>query len=180
MGHLALVTITFLAIWHVVVPTTCPAQKRKRYVVSNQKVTFHEAYLRCRQYGLEPAEINSQEEHEAVEQVLKFESDLGWVLGYWLSGTNLGNKNSYYWLHSGRPMFYSLFAPGQPDNAGNKENCLHVFQTTRGRWAWNDAPCDSLMRFVCQCTKQNAQLNQTDNNSDPWRAIDVRLAADLQ
>ncbi|KAF7273845.1 hypothetical protein GWI33_013476 [Rhynchophorus ferrugineus] len=133
-----------------------------KYVVSTQRVSFHEAYLRCRQYGLDPGEIISEKDQQDVEEILRLSRELGWEQGFWIFATNLGNKVSYYWLNSGRPIFYSLFAPGQPDNAGNKENCLEVFQTTTGHFAWNDAPCDYKLRFICQY-KQKPSDSCDDN-----------------
>ncbi|XP_076269557.1 salivary C-type lectin 2-like isoform X1 [Rhynchophorus ferrugineus] len=124
--------------------------KSSKYLISNQKVPFHEAYLRCRQYGLDPVEITSEEEQLEVEEAIKHDKELGWENGFYIFATNLGNKISYYWLNTGRPLFYSKFGTGLPNNVGNKENCLQIFQTTLGNFVWNDVPCEHKLRFICQ------------------------------
>ncbi|KAF7273839.1 salivary C-type lectin 2-like [Rhynchophorus ferrugineus] len=121
----------------------------KKYVVSSDKAGFHTAFITCRQYGYEPAEIHSLAEQKMVEELLKNEK-LGLENGYWIFATNLDEKKAYYWLNSGRRLLYSNFSAGQPDNYNNMENCLHVFHTTPGRFAWNDIPCNSNIRFLCQ------------------------------
>ncbi|KAF7273844.1 hypothetical protein GWI33_013475 [Rhynchophorus ferrugineus] len=128
--------------------------KSSKYLISNQKVPFHEAYLRCRQYGLDPVEITSEEEELEVEEALKHDKEFGWEKGFYLFATNLGNKISYYWLNTGRPLFYAKFGVGLPDNVGNKENCLQIFQATLGNFLWNDVPCEQQLRFICQRKNQ--------------------------
>ncbi|XP_076271398.1 collectin-10-like [Rhynchophorus ferrugineus] len=152
----------FASFFAVIVAGVCSYDGPNKYVVSTQRVSFYEGYLRCRQYGLDPGEIVSLKDQRDVEEKLQTVRELGWEQGFWIFATNLGNKVSYYWLNSGRPIFYSLFAPGQPDNAGNKENCLEVFQTTTGHFAWNDAPCDHKLRFICQY-KQKPSDSCDDN-----------------
>ncbi|XP_076269492.1 perlucin-like [Rhynchophorus ferrugineus] len=129
-----------------------------KYVISNQKVTFHEGYLRCRQYGLDPAEILSESDQKELEEVLQLHKEVGVANGYWMFATNLVDKTTYYWLNSNLPLFYSAFSAGQPDNAGNRENCLEIFQHSIGVFMWNDYPCDTKLRFICQHKlKKNAK-----------------------
>ncbi|XP_076271456.1 salivary C-type lectin 2-like [Rhynchophorus ferrugineus] len=125
-----------------------------KYVVSNQRVTFHEGYLRCLQYGLEPAEILSESDQEEIEAVLKPLREIGFGEGFWIFASNLVDKTNYYWLNSKLPLFYSLFSTGQPDNAGQKENCLEIYQISTGVFGWNDCPCESKIKFICQRKKE--------------------------
>ncbi|KAF7263247.1 hypothetical protein GWI33_003298 [Rhynchophorus ferrugineus] len=143
-----------------------------KYVVSNQKVTFHEGYLRCLQYGLEPAEILSESDEEEIETVLKplreiFEDLVGFGEGFWIFASNLVNKTNYYWLNSKLPLFYSLFSTGQPDNADQKENCLEIYQISTGVFGWNDCPCESKIKFICQRKKRDiSSCNETNMESN--------------
>ncbi|XP_076269488.1 C-type lectin mosGCTL-7-like [Rhynchophorus ferrugineus] len=120
-----------------------------KYVVSNQKITFFEAYTRCRQYGLDPAEVLSEADERELEEALKPFNETGPYEGFWIFATDLGDKANYYWLHSNLPLFYSLFSDGEPNNVAT-ENCLEVFQKSSGIFSWNDCPCDLKLRFVCQ------------------------------
>ncbi|XP_076269574.1 C-type lectin mosGCTL-7-like isoform X1 [Rhynchophorus ferrugineus] len=85
-----------------------------KYVVSNQRVTFHEAHSRCRQYGLDLAEILSESDEKEIEQALLPIKDLGTFDGFWIFASNLADKKNYYWLNSNLPLFYSAFYQGQP------------------------------------------------------------------
>ncbi|XP_076269559.1 salivary C-type lectin 2-like [Rhynchophorus ferrugineus] len=132
-----------------------------KYVVSNQRVTFYEAHSRCRQYGLDPAEILSENDEKEIEQALLPIKDLGIFDGFWIFASNLADKKNYYWLNSNLPLFYSAFYPGQPDNTGDKEHCLELYQSTTGVFAWNDLSCDTKKRFICQ---RKQKINACDDN----------------
>ncbi|KAF7273147.1 hypothetical protein GWI33_014121 [Rhynchophorus ferrugineus] len=120
-----------------------------KYVISNQRVTFHDAYVRCRQHGFDPVEILSEHDEKEIEAVLKNETNYGWQNAFWIFATNLGDKKNYYWLDSGKPLFYSKFAAGQPSNV-EQENCLEIWKTSSEIFEWNDAPCDTKLRFICK------------------------------
>lgn len=38
----------------------------------------------------------------------------------------------------------------QPDNSGNREDCVHLLDVTFEIGAWNDKPCDNLYRSLCK------------------------------
>ncbi|XP_076269549.1 salivary C-type lectin 2-like [Rhynchophorus ferrugineus] len=126
----------------------------KKFIASKHKAGFHDAFITCHQYGFKPAEILTEEEHKTVENLLKNEKGIGTGYGFWTSATNLDSKQTYYWLNSGRKLFYTNFSSGQPDNYKNNENCLHIFQISLGHFAWNDMPCNSHQRFLCQYNEE--------------------------
>ncbi|KAF7273836.1 hypothetical protein GWI33_013467 [Rhynchophorus ferrugineus] len=132
-----------------------------KYVVSNQRVTFHEAHSRCRQYGLDPAEILSESDEKEIEQALLPIKDLGTFDGFWIFASKLADKKNYYWLNSNLPLFYSAFYQGQPDNTGEKEHCLELYQASTGVFKWNDNSCDIKNRFICQ---RKQKINSCDDN----------------
>ncbi|KAF7273840.1 hypothetical protein GWI33_013471 [Rhynchophorus ferrugineus] len=135
----------------------------KTYVASNDRMGFHNAFITCRQYGFEPAEIHTVEEHIMVEKLLKHEK-AGLEHGFWIFATNLDDKKSYYWLNSGRRLFYSNFSKGQPDNFKDNENCVQVFHISPGHFAWNDLPCTSQIRFLCQHYQEEKNQEACEGN----------------
>ncbi|XP_076269554.1 salivary C-type lectin 2-like isoform X1 [Rhynchophorus ferrugineus] len=161
MRHSVLSVITSV-LTIVVIVKASPTKAQNKYVVSSEKVSFFEGYLRCRQMGLDPAEIITEQDQKDIEAALQSQNDISWELGFWIFATNLGNYVSYYWLNSGLPIFYSTFAPGQPDNSLQKESCLQIFQIKKGVFAWNDMPCDYKLRFICQ-HKQRLSSTFEDN-----------------
>ncbi|XP_076269576.1 lectin subunit alpha-like isoform X1 [Rhynchophorus ferrugineus] len=124
---------------------------------------FHNAFITCRQYGFEPAEIHTIEEHIMVEKLLKHEK-VGYEHGFWIFATNLDDKHSYYWLNSGRRLFYSNFSQGQPDNYKDNESCLQVFPVSSGHFAWNDLPCSLKMPFLCQHYQKEKNQETCEDN----------------
>ncbi|XP_076271453.1 salivary C-type lectin 2-like [Rhynchophorus ferrugineus] len=134
-----------------------------RYVVSNQRVTFHEGYIRCLQYGLEPAEILSESDEKEIEAALEPLREIGFREGFWIFASNLPNKTNFYWLNSKLPLFYSFFSAGQPDNTDKKENCLEIYQLSTGVFGWNDCPCESKIRFICQRKKKDIIISSCND-----------------
>ncbi|XP_076269563.1 salivary C-type lectin 2-like isoform X2 [Rhynchophorus ferrugineus] len=123
-----------------------------KYVISNQKVTFQDGYLRCHQYGLDPAEVLSESDEIELEEALKSlkETSVDPFEGFWMFAIiyKSGNKTESFWLNSKLPLFYSKFSVGQPNGSGY--NCLQIYRPNTGLFAWNDIPCDAKIRFICQ------------------------------
>ncbi|XP_076269560.1 salivary C-type lectin 2-like [Rhynchophorus ferrugineus] len=126
-----------------------------KYVISNQKVTFHDGYLRCIQYGLDPAEVLSEADEIELEEALKPFKEIGALEGIWIFSSNTGNKTNFFWLNSNLPLFYSKFSVGQPNGVGY--SCLEIYQSNTGVFFWNDLACETKLRFVCQ-RKQNDNM----------------------
>ncbi|XP_076269575.1 salivary C-type lectin 2-like isoform X2 [Rhynchophorus ferrugineus] len=83
---------------------------------------------------------------------------VGILDGFWLFAWNWVD---FYWVNSNAPLFYSAFNKGQPDNAGEKEHCLELYQASTGVFAWNDNSCDIKRRFICQ---RKQKINSCDDN----------------
>lgn len=69
--------------------------------------------------------------------------------GYWISGFRR-KTNELVWFTNGRPLVYSKFANGQPDNYGNNEACVEVYIEQPNRVFWNDYTCDGQNGYICQ------------------------------
>lgn len=54
------------------------------------------------------------------------------------------------WFANGKPIVYSKFLIGQPDNAGNNEACVEVFVDHSNKVFWNDFICDQKIGYICQ------------------------------
>ena len=68
---------------------------------------------------------------------------------------NLFQEGSWAWIRTGEPIEFSAWQQGQPDNAGNDENCLHLM--FKWGYKWNDFPCVNVLDYqgnpnkpVCQ------------------------------
>ena len=65
---------------------------------------------------------------------------LSYWQGIWLGATDLAKEGTFVWDLTRQPVGYSNWLPGQPDNYGGNENCMHIISGDPGKW--NDAPCD--------------------------------------
>ena len=45
----------------------------------------------------------------------------------------------------GTPVKKTYWLPAQPDNGGNREDCVEYNSEK-----WNDLPCSNSMRYICQ------------------------------
>lgn len=58
-------------------------------------------------------------------------------------------------MGTGKPVRFTDWAPGQPDNLGGKhpENCIHIFgnyRGTRDALKWNNRECMAELNFICE------------------------------
>lgn len=69
---------------------------------------------------------------------------------FWIGATNLNsnvnNNLNYFWLPNGRPLSYTNWDAGQPDNYGTIEHCVQIW----GSQKWNDVPCGNQYYFICE------------------------------
>ena len=75
-----------------------------------------------------------------------------------IGGSYIGNGlNNFYWISDGKPVTYQLkWAPGEPNNAGGKEDCLSIHKQP-GAFKFNDIHGYGTHeeKFVSQLTNSN-------------------------
>lgn len=64
---------------------------------------------------------------------------------FWLSGTNLGDRDRWAWFSNGLPIVLENWAVGQPDNRGGNERCLVLNPD-----GWHDYNCNTKFYFICE------------------------------
>jgi hypothetical protein len=71
------------------------------------------------------------------------------ILGaFWIGLNDLQEENSWMWVNSNDPVKYANWAPNQPDNGGQDENCVHLYPGFS--YHWNDFPCHKLNHYICE------------------------------
>ncbi|ERL85076.1 hypothetical protein D910_02499 [Dendroctonus ponderosae] len=79
-------------------------QSNFKYVISTVAVPWKDAFVLCKQSGMELVSITSAEEQNAVADALSaYPTKQGFSNGYWTSGTRF-NGNSFVWFTSGKPQ----------------------------------------------------------------------------
>ncbi|MCL2807163.1 MAG: protein kinase [Coriobacteriia bacterium] len=106
----------------------------RSFVVVPGLRTWDEARAYCEGQGGRLACIHNQDDYN---KVLRVAQDAGYKV-YWIGAYLDGG--SFYWV-DGRPMTFTAWAAGEPNNDGGIENRAALFYA-RDMWAWYDTPND--------------------------------------
>ncbi|XP_055376702.1 uncharacterized protein LOC129608924 [Condylostylus longicornis] len=120
------------------------------------KANWFKAAQYCRYHGMHLSSISSQEENDRLEKYIR---DFG--LGhehFWTSGTDLADEGNFFWMANGRPITFTNWNAGEPNNFryenGEEENCLELWNRDGKGLKWNDSPCSFETYFVCEVQSQ--------------------------
>ncbi|XP_074025521.1 brevican core protein triforce [Leptinotarsa decemlineata] len=116
------------------------------------KANYYRATQYCRFHGMHLASITSQEENDKLEKYIK---DFGYGNEhFWTSGTDIAEEGNFFWMSTGRPITYTNWNAGEPNNFeyenGEQENCLELWNRDGKGLKWNDSPCSFETYFVCE------------------------------
>ncbi|XP_037025061.1 perlucin-like [Bradysia coprophila] len=121
----------------------------KRFVfVSFLTANWYRAAHICKYNNMELAAVNNVEEQNAIAKLA------GTVGGYssefYVGGNDLGLQKNWYWLATGKPISYTNWSAGEPNNfRGENERCVVILKWNK--YLWNDTICDSRqLYFVCE------------------------------
>jgi len=128
---------------------------------AQDKKNFNDALMQCQAEGGSLANTQSNDIYQFVRQHIEkdpVKADLKWgPLGLhvyieplftpWANGWLVGaqKKGSFKWLDG--QSVGGHWAKGRPDNAFFNENCLQQMASNDG---WNDVPCSTAYRYICQ------------------------------
>jgi hypothetical protein len=105
-------------------------------------VTWDEAERACKAQGGTLASLGTRREIDAFRAAAA--SRLG-SHHAWIGFTDEGHEGRWTTV-TGRPIGWSRWRPGEPNNAGGNENCAEWYLEDMG---WNDIPCDLAHVGIC-------------------------------
>ncbi|KAL3285470.1 hypothetical protein HHI36_000002 [Cryptolaemus montrouzieri] len=118
------------------------------------KTNYFKAMQFCHDHGMQLLSIMTREENDLILTYLyNFSKNL---VDLWTSGSDLGEEGTFVWLSTGKGLNFTYWGNGQPDNAGNDENCLEIWKFDGKTYAWNDRSCMFDAHFICElknCSK---------------------------
>ncbi|CAO2630897.1 Low affinity immunoglobulin epsilon Fc receptor, partial [Lemmus lemmus] len=123
--------------------STCPKNwlhfQQKCYYFGNDSKRWIQARFTCSNLKGRLVSIHSQEEQDfLMKHTNKKDS--------WIGLRDLNVEGEFIWM-DGSPVGYSNWSPGEPNNAGQGEDCVMM----RGSGQWNDAFCHSFLEaWVCE------------------------------
>jgi cysteine-rich repeat protein len=96
-----------------------------------------EADASCRRVGAHLATVSDSEEQDFVASQAAF--------GFWIGGTDARREGTFEWA-DGEPFVFRRFAPGEPDDTWNTDDCV-LFGPDR---LWHDRRCEHPHPFLCE------------------------------
>merc|ERR1711997_1168477 len=123
------------------------------YLFDTTPRNWPEANQFCKGRFSKLIEVETNEENEAlVEEIIRKDWN-SLKLEPWLGLTDLKDEGTFLWSSSGQEANYTNWKPGEPDNSGGNEHCVHYNSVNM----WNDRQCDNKAygdyRGVAVCEK---------------------------
>merc|ERR1719234_2261477 len=136
------------------------------YLFQKSNSTWYEARRDCQQKGGHLVEIDSKEEEEAIIDGI---SRQGWDgdLGFWIGLTDIFHDGTWVWDHFGRPLNFSNWAPGEPNNLNGLQHCAALDLYVGG---WTDVGCDSVRaeQYGSICEAAGSSMTYTKQTGKKW------------
>ncbi|CAB3375167.1 Hypothetical predicted protein [Cloeon dipterum] len=116
------------------------------------KANWYKANRYCRYHGMQLASIDTEEENKFLQETI---ASQGFGLEhFWTSGTDQGEEGHFFWMSTGRPLTFTNWNAGEPNNFryenGEEEHCLELWNRDGKGLKWNDTPCSFETYFVCE------------------------------
>lgn len=113
---------------------------RKMFKSGGSERVFQEAQQVCVQAGGQLASPRSVAENEALQQIVTAENKAAFLS---MTDTKTEGRFTY---PSGEALVYTNWAPGEPNNNGQAENCVELFSNGK----WNDKSCAEKRLVICE------------------------------
>ncbi|KAM3623148.1 uncharacterized protein V6R79_007635 [Siganus canaliculatus] len=110
------------------------------YFISDTLKSWNDGRNMCKDHGADLVIISN-----FMEQ--KFISSFNQLV--WIGLTDEETENSWKWVN-GEAATTTYFHEKQPDNHGSAENCVEINDSFPPTNNWNDFPCNSLLKFICE------------------------------
>lgn len=143
--------ILFIPFCFVVTLCVCPRESVPYnghcYLFISHRLKFFEAEDFCKSLSdeLGASHLVSISDGDEMKFVSKTSKDLMGETEVWIGLHDVVTSGVFVWT-DGSDVTYVNFSPGEPNNASNREHCVHTYDTME----WNDAECDSTKPFVCK------------------------------
>ncbi|XP_004389942.1 pulmonary surfactant-associated protein D [Trichechus manatus latirostris] len=113
---------------------------KKIFKTGGFEKSFQDVQQVCTQAGGQVASPRSVAENAAVQQLVMAHNKAAFL------GVTDTKTEGRFTYPTGEPLAYSNWAPGEPNNNGEAENCVEIL--TNGKW--NDKSCGQQRLVVCE------------------------------
>merc|ERR1719381_244845 len=115
------------------------------YLFQEWNSTWYDSRRECKQSGGFLVGIDSEEEQNALMNEI---TARGWDgqthFGFWIGLTDIFHDGTWVWDNLGRPLDFSYWASGEPNNWNGIQHCAAI----NLEWAsghWDDVGCEAVM-----------------------------------
>lgn len=109
-----------------------------------EQLTFYQAETYCTNKGGYLVRLETRGENEFLKDLLGKTK----ASNTWTSLNDRMQEGIWRWAGNNKVATFSDWAPGEPNNAGGNENCVHFGYGTGYRW--NDLICSYKMQPLCE------------------------------
>jgi len=124
-------------------PCTVLYYGTKPYMFCTSSQSWTTAASTCSYYGYSMLTVN-----DSAENVWAVDNAYRYYYGKWWTGGNDRAREGTWTWYSGQAWTYSNWHSGEPNDSGGNEDCMQF-----GRfldYSWNDEPCTSSFRYICE------------------------------
>ncbi|XP_062617031.1 low affinity immunoglobulin epsilon Fc receptor-like [Saccostrea cucullata] len=105
----------------------------------------------CNRNNAKLVEIETESENSWImETFLPTEADCPsfWGCSVWIGATDRDMEGRFVWDSDQRPVNFTRWSPGNPNNEGpsGEQHCVDLMISGE----WDDGECEALMGFVCE------------------------------
>ncbi|XP_062568473.1 perlucin-like [Saccostrea cucullata] len=115
--------------------------------ISDVQMDWAEAMLFCKSLKANLVEIETESENEYLRQHLL---GIGSKGNFWIGLNDILVEGEWVWMSTQQTPSYTDWAPGQPDNYQQHEDCAFLWQATTLHW--DDVDCSTKFSFICEKT----------------------------
>jgi len=113
------------------------------YIEEHEWVNWFKAVHRCHEMGAHLISLQNDSEFQALKAKLNVDRN------YWTDVNDLSLEGEYLSHTTGVKAPFLNWYPGLPNNLGNNENCIHLWDNQK-TLQMNDLPCSVLINFICE------------------------------
>lgn len=71
--------------------------------------------------------------------------------GPWIGLDDIQREGVMVWTDGGSTASATtVWYPGEPNNNGSGEDCVHILNTDNGKLVLNDLPCSTEVNYICE------------------------------
>ncbi|XP_055600601.1 lectin subunit alpha-like [Uranotaenia lowii] len=121
------------------------------FTIFLEEVTWFKAREICAKNNQRLVSIESLEKQNEVVAFLARNVRQARI-SLWIGATDFGQEGQFRWINSGRPMDYTRWAKGEPNQMLGWERCVEIVYDYYTKWnyQWNDMSCERPRNVLCE------------------------------